>query len=112
MEEITGTLVTGHLWKTISKYRRIYACHQTVQGFDDFSTEAIIYAKLEWSEYLRDTYSEEDRVRYLYEKCFEYDSPNTRIPIVNVKKDDQYGIILGITQHPKVLVEERDELPF
>jgi hypothetical protein len=116
MEKITGTLVTGHLGNIISSssYRRIYAAHMIVQDeFNHFTTEAIIYARLEWSKFLRDGYSEEDRLKYLWEKCFEYDSPGVRIPIVDVEIHDVYGIKLIITQHSKIVVEkEEDELPF
>ena len=116
MEKIEGTLVTGHLGKIISgsSYRRIYAAHMIVQNdFDHFTTEAIIYARLEWSKFLRDTYDEKGRLIYLWEKCFEYDSPGVRIPIVDVEINDVYGIKLIITQHPEIVVEEEeDELPF
>jgi hypothetical protein len=116
MEKITGTLVTGHLGNIISSssYRRIYAAHMIVQDeFNHFTTEAIIYARLEWSKFLRDGYSEEDRLKYLWEKCFEYDSPGVRIPIVDVEIHDVYGIKLIITQHSKIVVEkEEDDLPF
>ena len=116
MEKITGTLVTGHLGNTIggSKYRRIYAAHMIVRdAFDHFTTEAIIYARLEWSQFIRDTYSEIDRINYLYEKCFEYDSPNIRIPIIDVYIDEIYGIEIKITQHPEVVLEKEDDgLPF
>ena len=113
MEKITGTLVQGHLGNILEQYRRISASSQVVQGFEHFSTEAIIFAKLEWSNYLRDTYSEKDRLKYLYEKCFEYDSPNIRIPIVEVNVDDYYGyILLTITQHKEVVKESEHDHPF
>jgi hypothetical protein len=116
MEKIEGTLVTGLLGKIISgsSYRRIYAAHMIVQNeFDHFTTEAIIYARLEWSKFLRDTYSEKDRLKYLWEKCFEYDSPNILIPIIDVEIDDEYGIKIIVTQHPKVVLEKEDDgLPF
>jgi|694.fasta_scaffold15823_5 hypothetical protein len=121
MEKIEGTLVKGLLGKIIPSYRIIYACHQAVRGFDNFSTDAIIYAKLEWSKYLRDTYDEKSRIKYLWEKCFEYDSPNIRIPIIDVDIDEIYGIEILVTEHPKKVmphpVEEvakkgDDGLPF
>jgi len=116
MKKIEGTLVTGHLGNIISSssYRRIYAAHMIVKDdFDHFTTEAIIYARLEWSKFLRNTYDEKDRLKYLWEKCFEYDSPNIRIPIIDVEIDDVQGIKLIITQHPKVVVKkEEDSLPF
>ena len=68
MEKITGTLITGHLAKTIEHYRKVEACHQVVKDFEHFTTEAIIYAKLEWSKFIRDAYDEKGRLKYLYEK--------------------------------------------
>ena len=116
MEKTEGTLVTGHLGKIISgsRYRRIYAAHMIVKDdFEHFTTEAIIYARLEWSKFLRDTYDEKARLIYLWEKCFEYDSPGVRIPMVDVEINDVYGIKLIITQHSEVAVEEvKDDLPF
>jgi hypothetical protein len=63
---------------------------------------------------IRDTYSETDRLKYLYEKCFEYDSPpNTMIPMVEVKINEIYGVKLIITQHSEITPEkEEDNLPF
>ena len=113
MEKIEGTLVTGILGRMFEGYRRIEACHQVVQGFEHFSTEAIIFARLEWSKFIRDVYTETDRVKYLYEKCFQYDSPNIRIPIIDVTNDEYYGIEIIITEHPKVVKEKEDDgLPF
>jgi hypothetical protein len=115
MEKITGTLVTGHLSRCLESYRRIYAAHMIVQDdFDHFTTEAIIYARLEWSKFLRDAYDEKERLKYLWEKCFEYDSPGVRIPIIDVTIDDYYGIEIKITQHPKEVVPEKEDdgLPF
>lgn len=114
MEKIEGTLVTGLLGKIIESYRRIDACHQVVEGFAHFTTEAIIYARLEWSKFIRDTYSEKDRIKYLWEKCFEYDSPNIRMPIINIIIDDyHYGIEIIITEHPEIVSKKEDDgLPF
>jgi hypothetical protein len=114
MEKIEGTLVKGHLGKIISDYRRISEAHMLVNDdFEHFTTEAIIYAKLEWSKFLRDTYDEKGRLIYLWEKCFEYDLPGVRIPMLDVEINDMYGIKLIITQHQEVAVEEvKDNLPF
>lgn len=121
MEKITGTLITGQLARTIESYRKIEACHQVVEGFDHFTTEAIIYARLEWSKFIRDVYTETDRVHYLYDKCFQYDFPGIRIPIIDVTIDEHYGIVMKITEHPveviphpveDLLKKEDDGLPF
>ena len=113
MEKIEGTLITGILGKVIKDYRRIEACHQVVEGFDHFTTEAIIYARLEWSKFLRDIYSEKDRIKYLWEKCFEYDSPGVRMPIIDITIDSYYGVEIIITQHPEIVSKKEDDgLPF
>ena len=116
MEKIEGTLVTGQLARTIESYRRIEACSQVVEGFEHFTTEAIIYARLEWSKFIRDVYTETDRVEYLYEKCFQYDFPGVRIPIIDVTNEAYFGIVIKITEHPKEVVKEvvkeDDGLPF
>jgi hypothetical protein len=115
MEKIEGTLVTGHLARVIESYRKIEACHQVVEGFEHFTTEAIIYARLEWSKFIRDIYTETDRIHYLYDKCFTYDSPGVRIPIIDVTIDDYYGIVIEITHHPEEVILEKkvdDGLPF
>jgi hypothetical protein len=113
MEKITGTLITGHLAKTIEHYRKVEACHQVVKDFEHFTTEAIIYAKLEWSKFIRDAYDEKGRLKYLYEKCFMYDSPNVRMPIIDIIIDDDYGVVIKITQHPEeVVAKVDDDLPF
>lgn len=116
MEKIEGTLVTGHLARIFESYRRIYAAHMIVKKeyFEHFTTEAIIYARLEWSKFIRDGFSEKDRLIYLYEKCFEYDSPNVIIPKINVTIDDYYGIKMEITHYPTEVVKEKEDdgLPF
>lgn len=113
MKKIEGTLITGILAKTIESYRKIEACHQVVEGFEHFTTEAIIYARLEWSKFIRDIYTETDRIHYLYDKCFQYDSPGVRIPIIDVTIDDYYGIVIEITHHPEEVVSKVDDgLPF
>ena len=62
MEKIEGTLVTGHLARIFESYRRIYAAHMIVKKeyFEHFTTEAIIYARLEWSKFIRDGFSEKE----------------------------------------------------
>lgn len=115
MEKIEGTLVTGHLAKIFNSYRRIYAAHMIVKKeyFEHFTTEAIIYARLEWSKFIRDGYSEKDRLKYLWEKCFEYDSPDVIMPIIDITIDSHYGVKIIITQHPEIVSKkEEDDLPF
>lgn len=68
MKTIEGILLEGKLGRFISTddYKI------KVEGFENFTTEAHLYALLEYSKYLRPTYSEKDRLEYLYQKCWEY----------------------------------------
>ena len=99
MKTVNGILIEGKLSSIISTYQI------KVEGFEDFTAEAHLFALLEWSQYLRPDYSQKDRLKYLYEKCLDYDKPHgggmyPRFTII----DTYYGYA--------VKLEEEDTNPF
>lgn len=75
METIEGLLVDGKLGRLISTG----AYRIDVAGFEIFTEDAKLYALLEWANFLRPDASKTDRLKYLYEKCWEYKDPNKHI---------------------------------
>ena len=100
MKAIEGTLIEGRLGRFISdSYYKIETA-----GFEDFTAEAHLYAFLEWSRYIRPDYSDTDRLKYLYEKCWDYDKHHSkRYPKFSIV-DTPYG--------RAVEVKEEDTNPF
>ena len=81
MKVIEGTLIEGKLGRFISNsYYKI-----ETEGFENFTAEAHLYALLEWSRYLRPDYSDIDRLKYLYGKCWEY-TDSTKIVKFNINQ--------------------------
>lgn len=103
MKPIEGTLIEGRLGTFISTgFYKI-----DTDGFEDFTAEAHLYALLEWSKYLRAEYSEKDRLKYLYEKCWDYDKPYSsaypKFTIVDIPYGSGYAVAVE---------EEENSLPF
>ena len=97
MKTVNGILIEGKLSSIISTYQI------KVEGFENFTTEAHIFALLEWSKYLRPNHSEKDRLQYLYQKCWEYTDP-TKFVVFKIV-DTPYGYAVAVE-------EEKDTLPF
>ena len=72
MKTVNGILIEGKLGTFIST--KNYQIE--IAGFENFTAEAHLFALLEWSRYLRPDYSQKDRLKYLYEKCLDYDKPH------------------------------------
>jgi hypothetical protein len=106
MKTIDGVLLEGKLGRFISQgcYNigvTTYAT-KTVDGFENFTEEAHLYALLEWSRFPRPESSEKDRLKYLYEKCLEY-TECEKWPVFEII-DTPFGYA--------VCVQEEEELPF
>lgn len=100
MKTVNGILIEGKLGTFIST--KNYQIEN--EGFEDFTAEAHLFALLEWSKYLRPKYSEEDRLKYLFEKCWDYDNPYSEMYPKFSIVDTPYGYA--------VAVEEDNTLPF
>jgi hypothetical protein len=102
MKTINGILIEGKLSSIISTYQI------KIEGFEDFTAEAHLFALLEWSKYLRPDYSQKDRLKYLYEKCLSYDKPYSKIYPKFTIVDTPYGCGYAVI----VEEEEEDTNPF
>ena len=70
--------------------RYIREFRENGDGFQDFTDEAIIYALLEYSKFQR-PYTPEERIKYMFEKCCDYDRKDCNYSCVSVEIDDVYG---------------------
>ena len=100
MKTVNGILIEGKLGTFIST--KTYQIEN--EGFEDFTAEAHLFALLEWSKYLRPNYSEKDRLKYLFEKCWDYDNPYSEMY-------PKFTIVVSYYGYA-VTVEEEDTHPF
>jgi hypothetical protein len=101
MKTVNGILIEGKLGSFISNdYYKI-----KVEGFENFTAEAHLFALLEWSRYLRPDYSQKDRLKYLYEKCLDYDKPYSKMYPKFTIVDTPYGYAVAVEK-------EEDTNPF
>ena len=100
MKTVNGILIEGNLGRFIST--NTYQIETT--GFENFTAEAHLFALLEWSKFLRPDYSEKDRLRYLFQKCFDYDNNHSKMHPRFTIIDTPFGYAVEL--------EEEDTLPF
>ena len=104
MKTVNGILIEGNLGTLIST--KTYQIEN--EGFEDFTAEAHLFALLEWSQFLRPDYSQKDRLKYLYEKCLDYDKPYSKMYPKFTIVDIPYGCGYAVA----VEEEEEDTNPF
>lgn len=100
MKAIKGVLIQNNLASLLET--DMYKISEA-ECFEEFSFEAQLYARLEWSKFLRKHYSDIDRIRYLYEKCWEYSNPRKNIPSLDIQEQvkgcPEYGYFVRITEY-------------
>jgi hypothetical protein len=90
MKTIEGLLIEDKLGRFISNgYYKI-----AVEGFENFTAEAHLYALLEWSRFPRATYSEKERLEYLYQKCWLYTKPEKSVEFEIIDTPFGYAVEL------------------
>lgn len=86
-------ILEGHLSNLMNGY--IQEFRHGGSGFEDIEDESIIFALLEYSRYPR-PYTPEKRIKYIYEKCCQFE--NKGHMGVEVEIDDVYGYFTVLTE--------------
>lgn len=87
------TILEGYISNLMNGYVREF--RENGQGFEDIKDESIIFALLEYSRYPR-PYTPEKRIKYIYEKCCDFEDKS--YAGISVEIDDIYGCFTILTK--------------
>jgi hypothetical protein len=96
MQKLDGILITGKLASFLPDYLSCFKDTILLKKKDGeeitFSDEAKLYSLLEWSKHLKENYSTERRLVYLYEKCLEYDNIQSCSACISIRFEQAPGL--------------------